>query len=393
MNKTAKKLSTVLSVIMLAGASLSFGGCDTTEEATFFPTVFIAQAEGEVYQPTIAGEPNKVEIPLLSGDIYTVCANYKLGIADGYNKEYKDCFAPTPIVISWESEETPLYYTLDLATNPDMKNAESYITFDNEVSFPYLYMGYDYYYRISAKHEDKLIKSRIFKFSTAYLPRTVHIDENVSNTRDWGGYLTTDGMRMKQGIVYRGGELEHISEAGKKVMLEDLGIKTDLDVRGDGSSFAHASPLGSGVNYIETTGPYYVGAYGMGIDMEGAYQEALRTEIRAFANPDNFPIYVHCSLGRDRTGTLCFLIQALLGVGEQDIYRDYEVSMMSKKGKSETQTATYMVYMPFGNLYKYILNFEKGKTLQENAETFMLSIGVTKDEIKAIKANMLEKVQ
>ena len=131
----------------------------------------------------------------------------------------------------------------------------------------------------------------------------------------------------------------------------------------------------------------------MGIDMTGAYQEALLTEIKAFANPDNFPIYVHCSLGRDRTATICFLIQALLGVSEYDIYRDYEVSMMSAKGKSDTQTAAYMVKNPFTALYKYIRDFEKEKSMQENAEAFMLSIGVTKDEIKAIRKNMLEKVQ
>ncbi len=392
MKKTAKKLSVALSALMLTGAALPLGGCEDGEEATFFPTVVIAQADGDAYTPTIDGEPNKIEIPLLSGDIYTVCSNYTRAITDGYNTERKDCFAPTPIVISWESEETPLYYTLDLATNSDMENAESYVTFDKEVTFKYLFMGYDYYYRISAKYEDKLIKSRIFKFSTAYLPRTVHIDDNVSNTRDWGGYLAADGMRMKQGIVYRGGELESITEDGKKVMLNDLGIKTDLDVRGDGSSNAHASPLGTSVNYIETTGPYYVGHYGMGIDMIGDYQAALLTEIKAFANPDNFPIYVHCSLGRDRTGTLCFLIQALLGVSEYDIYRDYETSMMSKKGKSDTQTAAYMVNQPFTALYNYILHFKKGKTMQENAEAFMLSIGVTQDEIKSIKKNMLEKV-
>ena len=393
MKKSSNKLSIALSACTLALAISPAAAC-TTEKVDFFPTVTVYQANGDFsYTPTVDSEPNKVTIPLLSGDIYTVCKNYEYFITDDYNLNYEDCFAPTPLVISWESAETPLYYTLELSTTPNMKNAQEYVTFDNEITLNYLFMGYDYYYRISAKYEDKLIKSRIFEFSTEYLPRTVFIDTNVSNTRDWGGYLTANGMRMKQGIVYRGGELERISEDGKAIMLRDLGIKTDLDVRGDGSSVAHASPLGNSVNYIETTGPYYVGRYGIGIDLEGDYQQALLTEIRAFANPDNFPIYVHCSLGRDRTGTLCFLIQALLGVEKQDIYRDYEVSMMARTGKNESQTAAYMVGSPFTTLYNYILQFEKGKSLQENAEAFMLSIGVTEKEINAIKNNMLEKVQ
>jgi hypothetical protein len=257
-------------------------------------------------------------------------------------------------------------------------------------------MGYNYYYQISAICEDKLIKSRIFEFSTEYLPRTVFVDENISNTRDWGGYYTKDGKRMKQGIVYRGGALEDITEEGKRVMLVELGIQTDLDVRGDGATPLLSSPLGASVNYIETKGPYYIAPYGQGIDKEGAYQEALAKEIKTFANPDNFPVYVHCSLGRDRTGTLCFLMQALLGVDEMDIYRDYELSMMSRLGKSADKdgpSAASLVGLSFTALYNYIMNFRLNKTLQENAEKYMLSIGVTAEEIAAIRANMLEEVK
>ena len=399
MKSNTKKAAVALSAFM-AALTLCSAGCGGTanivEKADFFPTVTIAQADGGVsYTPSIGSTPNKVTLPLLSGDIYTVTANYEKYITDGYNLNYGDCFAPTPLQVSWESDEEPLYYTFDISVNKNMSNAESYVLFGDSITLENLFMGYDYYYRISAKYEDKLVKSRIFEFSTEYLPRTVYVDDNVSNTRDWGGYYTANGKRMKQGIVYRGGALEQITEEGKKVMLKDLGIKTDLDVRGDGSATSKSSPLGQEVNYIETTGPYYVGSYGMGIDYT-SYQEALATEIRTFANADNFPVYVHCSLGRDRTGTLCFLIQALLGVSEYDIYRDYETSMMARTGKDPNNgnsAAGYMVRYPFTALYNYIKNYQKNKSMSENAAAFMLSIGVTESEIKAIKKNMLEEVK
>jgi hypothetical protein len=201
---------------------------------------------------------------------------------------------------------------------------------------------------------------------------------------------------MRQGIVYRGGALEGITEEGKRVMLLDLGIQTDLDVRGDSATPLTSSPLGETVNYIETKGPYYITPFGQGIDKKGEYQEALAKEIKTFANPENFPVYVHCSLGRDRTGTLCFLIQALLGVSEMDIYRDYELSMMSRLGKRPEDngaSAEYMVGRPFTALYNYIKKLQANKTMQENAEAYMLSIGVTAEEIAAIKANMLEEAK
>ncbi len=387
--KKIKKIPLLLSALLLTSTLAPLSACE--EEATFFPSVTIGQADGDVvYTPTISGEPSKVEIPLLSGDIYTVCAEYTKSITVNYNTNAGDCFAPTPLTISWECDEAAQYYTLDISTDEDMDNAESYVTFDNSVTLDYLFMGYDYYYQISAKYEDKLVKSRIFEFSTAYLPRTIYVDDNVTNTRDWGGYMAEDGMRVKQGIVYRGGALENISEEGKYVMLSELGIKTDLDVRGDSGRPLTSSPLGADVNYVETKGPYYVGVYGSGIDLVGEYQDALAKEIRTFANADNFPVYVHCSLGRDRTGTLCFLINALLGVSEEDLYRDYELSFMSNVRGDRPK---YMVEVPFTALYNYIRDYSRGKSMQENAKAYMMSIGITEAEIEAIKTNMLEEVK
>ena len=395
--KNRKRIAFALSLFMTAATLCSTVGCQNTasEKTGFFTAVTIAQADGDVaYTPVLDGTPNKVTLPLLSGDIYAACANYTKGVTDKYNPDFTDCFAPTPLTISWQSAEEPLYYTFDISTNEDMSSPDSYLTFDTSVTLNNLFMGYDYYYQISAKYEDKLIKSRIFEFSTEYLPRTVVVDSKVSNTRDWGGYYAENGKRMKQGIVYRGGALEDITEEGKRVMLNELGIKTDLDVRGDSSSPLLSSPLGASVNYIETKGPYYVEPYGRGIERED-YREALVTEIRTFANAENFPVYIHCSLGRDRTGTLCFLIQALLGVEEMDMYRDYELSMMSRTGKTHDrdQIGQYMVSVPFTGLCRYIKNLQKNKTLQENTEAFMLSIGITAAEIAAIKANMLEEVK
>ena len=122
------------------------------------------------------------------------------------------------------------------------------------------------------------------------------------------------------------------------------------------------------------------------------HKESLIKEIKTFVNPKNFPIYIHCSLGRDRTGTLCFLINALLGVSEMDLYRDYELSMMSKKGKTDGQTAQSIVGGAFTTLYNFIKNYNNADTLSDGARMYMIDLGITEEEIEAIKANMLERV-
>ena len=226
------------------------------------------------------------------------------------------------------------------------------------------------------------------------MTRTISI-EGMTNTRDIGGYYVENGTkRIKQGMVYRGAKIEDATEAGKQKMLYEYGIKTDLDMRGEVAK----SPLGDSVNFVNVSGPFYIGRDGIDstnttdkAHWKGTYREALLQEIRTFANPDNYPIYVHCSLGRDRTGTICFLINALCGVGEMDLFMDYELSFMSKMGNTDGGSPTKLVGENFTKLYNYIKEYGTG-TMAENTEKFMLDIGITQEEIDAIREIMIEEV-
>jgi hypothetical protein len=157
--------------------------------------------------------------------------------------------------------------------------------------------------------------------------------------------------------------------------------------------------LGDSVNFVNVSGPYYVGGNGIDstnnsdkVHWKGTFRDALIKEIKTFANPENYPIYVHCSLGRDRTGTICFLINALCGVGEMDLFMDYELTFMSVMGNLDGQTPSNMVGSAFADLYYYMKNYVKGNTLAQNAEKFMLDIGITQAEIDSIKSIMIEEV-
>ena len=54
------------------------------------------------------------------------------------------------------------------------------------------------------------------------------------------------------------------------------------------------------------------------------YKYAIR-EIIGWLGQDKV-VYFHCAGGADRTGTLAFLIEALLGVSESDLSKDYELT-------------------------------------------------------------------
>ena len=91
---------------------------------------------------------------------------------------------------------------------------------------------------------------------------------------------------------------------------------------------------------------------------------------------------MHCTAGADWTGTVCYLLNALLGVSEKDLMKDFEMTSFSIYGLRTDTSGRFM--------YLYILlNETNGKNLKEKAEKLLLSIGVTSDEIKSIRSILL----
>ena len=132
--------------------------------------------------------------------------------------------------------------------------------------------------------------------------------------------------------------------------------------------------------------PYYVGD-GTGLDDGGAqFEKALADALRVFSNEQNYPIYMHCSIGRDRTGTVALLLYGLLGVSERDIYIDYEMSFFSSAGRNQANI-NHLV----GKLRStigYLKSFGEGD-LYTGCENYVKSVGLSEDEISAIRSLLL----
>ena len=406
--RKAKKLC---AFIMACGMALGLVGCAGSQVLADTP-------KGE-YTMTITSETQGETLVLLDGDIAQFALNYKKD-GQGSAKKYADPkasmqdlmvdrFAPKPATISWNNtRQGALYYTLRVGLKSDLSDAKEYLVNKTTANIDYLFVAKHYYYQVYAHYEnDEVVKSQIFDFYTADTPRTVRIP-NVSNTRDIGGrYVQGGKYQVKQGMVYRGAEVDPssskawgaINEQGKHIMVNVLGIKTDLDLR-NGKTLTE-SPIGPSLNYVNVCAPYYADPSckeketGATIN-SASYKAALTTEIRTFANPDNYPIYLHCSLGRDRAGTLAYLISALVGVEVEDLNRDYEMSFFAVTGWADAEQGSGKIdsMIPSLNtLTSFLTSQYPADSLMKSTERFVMEyLGITQEEVNTIRNTLLEEV-
>ena len=141
------------------------------------------------------------------------------------------------------------------------------------------------------------------------------------NVRDLGGWAC-DGGTIKYGLLIRGGR---IAAADRAVLVGQLGVQHEIDLRGkegrdpsDGD-VATESPLGSDVWFtIADKAASYA------LTPVETWQTYLRCVIDAVTHRE--PVYLHCTAGADRTGTLACVLEGLLGMSQSDIDKDYELT-------------------------------------------------------------------
>ena len=154
--------------------------------------------------------------------------------------------------------------------------------------------------------------------------------EGTANVRDLGGWPTTCGRPIKYGKILRGAEWNggHNLEPEAIDALRQAGIKAELDLRSDSEAKSITkSVLGTDITYKRT--PLAQTASHMeGLTNSKSTYKAALAFVFSCVKSDK-PVYFHCAIGRDRTGTLAFLLEGVLGMSKSDIYKDYELTNFS----------------------------------------------------------------
>jgi protein-tyrosine phosphatase len=153
------------------------------------------------------------------------------------------------------------------------------------------------------------------------------------NLRDVGGYPARGGT-VRWRTLLRSDALHRLDDAGRE-QLAALHLRTVIDLRTPGETELAPSALGAGFTgqrqhipvldgaSFATLPPELSAIYRFMIDDCGT---TLGAAVRSLARPGALPALIHCSAGKDRTGTLTALVLAAIGVPDEDIAADYALS-------------------------------------------------------------------
>lgn len=250
------------------------------------------------------------------------------------------------------------------------------------------------HYTYEAKAGDKVLTQG--GFDTYGLVRQLYVKTEIRNCRDLGGWYTADGKMVRYRMIYRGGRLDpsSLATSGKEHFKAE-GIKAQLDLRHTSDVLTEdESPLKELFDDYEFCAPLVKEGYSYLLKSD---QEKARQAVQFIMDcvDKNKPVYFHCSLGRDRTGTIAMVILGLLGVPEGDVSKEYELTQFAPHGwATSTGEKTKMTRLAdYDGAANYIWdNFvdeTAGETFADGCEKYLISIGISQEDIDKFRANML----
>lgn len=306
--------------------------------------------------------------------------------ADNYDK-------PNGFSVTWEFAGTCDTFNVKVSLTGDFADGKTYTYSVANTARSFVVKNLD-----PSKVAGVKVSSVTGGVESVVISRAIHCEgrvrmldvDGIRNVRDIGGWDCGGGKRIKYGKLFRGSAIDEtgstITSAGKVVLYNLNGVRAEIDLRSTASPTT--SDIGASCVKYSITGYSYINGFNSTSDAYNVFSRVF-TEIT-----NGHPIYMHCSGGCDRTAFYVCMLEGLLGVSENDITKDFELSSFMDKAYSNN----YRRYRSMGVEYSNrdwlglitLIKGLTGNTWGEKFETYFISLGFTQSDINSVRELMLE---
>ena len=302
---------------------------------------------------------------------------------------------------------------------------------------PNLFRNTKYYYQLVNGDEASQMKN----FVSGDYTRMISMG-SVGNIRDMGGYASSYGGMINQGLIFRGGEINKAAftadgsshsknfdasegSADQKVQKEVLNIGLEIDLRTKSGSatmtesalaydgewiWSNTYPNADKNDNVDGKAQYVrcaINAYDSFITDQNRKGEAdnsgrdLVGEIfNYFAKADQQHVYFHCWGGADRTGVTGFLLLGILGATYTDAIIDFELTTLTNNKRCHMHNSSNAHFPKFLKIFTseykftrdgqdYTYTFDSEATFNQNATNLLVAMGVELETIEQIRTIMI----
>ncbi|MEE3401608.1 MAG: tyrosine-protein phosphatase [Candidatus Enteromonas sp.] len=397
--------------ILVLAAALLLSGCGVTPKTSSegVPTSNPADESSQTVNPSSSkadeGEAGVIEVTTdltKEFNIHTAEQQAYLDYQGDYSTINPDLYPngstsisdPVAVKLEWTHGEaegkTLKNYSVILGQKADLSDGyEHKGTKAKKLDVYNSYIGKNYFKVVANYTDGSKDETAILEYTVKNNgPRNLKVG-NMTNCRDLGGRVTEDGGKIKQGLIFRtcGNNYNMrgltYDEEAKTTFIDELKVKTEINVSNDDSyNFSF-----QGVKLKK----FYMDYGGSANHHLSRNAESVKNYFNYLADENNYPVFYHCRIGTDRTGLCTIMTLGLLGVSENTIYQDYLFSNFGAIGEKR------YIGEKAGqdNIKNYMaeINRLSGKTFKNKVYNFLLTIGVTKENLDKVIGILTEGQQ
>ena len=275
--------------------------------------------------------------------------------------------------------------------------------------YPYIRAGYN-------NGEDMFVKGELSETDTAtvtlsqkakYLAEQnamdIHYSDEQGDLSDetFANFRAVNVGNLKENVLYRSAspcDNQHKRAAIADRLIASAGVNFIINLSDD------EEDLISHINGSDFNSPYFLSLYQSGkvipLSMSMAYKtdvfsEKLRNGLTAAANAEG-PYLVHCVEGKDRTGFVCMVIEALSGATYTEIIDDYMITYdnyYNVNKSDEPEKYDILKRKNIDVMLKYITGDNGVDIINADyayyAEEYLLSIGMSSSDVDLLKTRFI----